>query len=110
AKDGVERFGGGLHADAFRKLTTLLRYIDGDYGDPSTFTTLRATLGDAKHPLHYLAIPPSMFETVVEQLGKTGSARGARVVIEKPFGHHLPSPHTLNRVLHSGFPEAAIFR
>ncbi len=110
ARDSLEKFGGGVDADAFRKLTGLLRYIDGDYGDPSTFTTLRQALGDAKHPLHYLAIPPSMFETVVEQLSKSGSGQGARVVIEKPFGHDLASAQDLNRVLHSGFPESAIFR
>jgi glucose-6-phosphate 1-dehydrogenase len=110
ARDSLEKFGGGVDEDAFQKLTGLLRYIDGDYGDPSTFTALRKVLGDAKHPLHYLAIPPSMFETVVEQLSKSGSAQGARVVIEKPFGRDLASAQELNRVLHSGFPESAIFR
>jgi glucose-6-phosphate 1-dehydrogenase len=79
-----------------------------DYADPRTFTALRQVLGDAKHPVHYLAIPPSMFETVVEQLSKSDSARGARVVIEKPFGRDLASARELNRVLHSGFPETAI--
>src|SRR6516225_7904576 len=91
AKDSLEKHGGGVDPDAFKKLSGLLRYIDGDYGDPATFTALRKALGDAKRPLHYLAIPPSMFETVVEQLDKTGSADNARVVVEKPFGRDLAS-------------------
>jgi glucose-6-phosphate 1-dehydrogenase len=61
-----------------------LRYIDGDYADPATFQLLRRELGDAKHPMHYLAIPPSLFEIVIHQLGESGCAKGARVVIEKP--------------------------
>jgi glucose-6-phosphate 1-dehydrogenase len=109
ARDSLEKHG-GVDPAAFEKLSGLLRYIDGDYGDPATFTALRKTLGEAKSPLHYLAIPPSMFETVVEQLEKTGSARNARVVIEKPFGRDLASAQELNRVLHSVFPEKSIFR
>ena len=110
AKDSLEKHGGGVDPDAFKKLSGLLRYIDGDYGDPATFAALRKALGDAKRPMHYLAIPPSMFETVVEQLAKTGSATNARVVIEKPFGRDLASAEELNRVLHSVFPEKSIFR
>jgi glucose-6-phosphate 1-dehydrogenase len=110
ARDSLEKHGGGVDPDAFAKLSSLLRYIDGDYGDVATFSTLRKTLGDAQRPLHYLAIPPSMFETVVEQLAKTGCAEGARVVIEKPFGRDLASAQELNRVLHSVFSEEAIFR
>jgi glucose-6-phosphate 1-dehydrogenase len=110
ARDSLEKHGGGVDPDAFRKLVELLRYIDGDYADPETFRTLRKTLGDAQRPVHYLAIPPSMFETVGEQLAKSGSATNARVVVEKPFGRDLDSARELNRVLHSVFPETAIFR
>ncbi len=110
ARDSLEQHGGGVDADAFRKLTGLLQYIDGDYGDQATFTALRRALGDAKRPVHYLAIPPSMFETVGEQLAKTGCAHQARVVVEKPFGRDLASAQELNRVLHSVFPETSIFR
>jgi glucose-6-phosphate 1-dehydrogenase len=110
ARDSLEKHGGGVDADAFRKLTGLLRYIDGDYNDPATFRSLRETLGGAQRPLHYLAIPPSMFETVGEQLSKSGCSKGARVVIEKPFGRDLASAQELNRVLHSVFEERAIFR
>src|SRR5262245_9458464 len=109
AQDSLEKHG-GVDPEAFRKLTSLLQYIDGDYADPATFTALRKALGDTKRPLHYLAIPPSMFETVGEQLAKSGCANQARVVIEKPFGRDLASARELNRVLHSVFPESAIFR
>ena len=101
---------GGVDEAAFGRLCEQLRYIDGDYGDPDTFDRLRAELGDARHPLHYLAIPPSLFATVVEQLGRSGSADGARVVVEKPFGRDLASARELNATLSSVFPEQAIFR
>jgi glucose-6-phosphate 1-dehydrogenase len=92
------------------KLTGLLRYVDGDYRESSTFQQLRKTLGDAARPLHYLAIPPSMFPVVVTQLGASSSAKGARVVVEKPFGRDLPSALALNHTLHEVFDESAIFR
>jgi glucose-6-phosphate 1-dehydrogenase len=110
AKDSLEHSGERIDPEVFGKLLGLLRYLDGDYNDAATFRKLRDVLGAARHPLHYLAIPPSMFETVGEQLAKSGCADGARVVIEKPFGRDLASAQELNRVLHSVFPEKAIFR
>jgi len=101
---------GGVDEAAFAKLLTLLKYVDGDYADLATFTTLRKELGDAKHPVHYLAIPPSMFPVVVEQLQTSGCSAGARVVIEKPFGHDLPSAEALNKTIHSVFDEQSVFR
>ncbi len=101
---------GGVNKDAFAKLMSLLSYVSGDYGDPGTYKKLKQTLGDAKHPLHYLAVPPSMFEPVIEGLAKSGCATGGRVVIEKPFGHDLASAQELNKVLLSAFPESGIFR
>ena len=95
---------------AFAKLCSLLRYIDGDYRDPATFAQLRQALGSAERPLHYLAIPPSMFATVAEGLAQAGCAKDARVVVEKPFGRDLASAQELNRTLHRFFPEPAIFR
>ncbi|HEX7289815.1 MAG TPA: glucose-6-phosphate dehydrogenase [Conexibacter sp.] len=102
---------GGVDADAFARLERQLRYVDGDYGDPATFDRLRAELGDARRPLHYLAIPPSLFGAVVEQLGRSGcAAKGARVVVEKPFGRDLASARALNATLAAVFPEASTFR
>ena len=101
---------GGIDEPAFKRLCDRLRYIDGDYEDPATFQSLRNELGDAQHPLHYLAIPPILFEKVVGQLGESGCARGARVIVEKPFGHDLASAKALNRVLKANFAEASIFR
>jgi glucose-6-phosphate 1-dehydrogenase len=109
AKASLEQHG-GIDSDAFQRLCSLLRYVDGDYADPATFAEVRKQLGSAKHPAHYLAIPPSLFETVVEQLVKSGSAQGARMIVEKPFGHDLASAQELNRILLSAFPESAIFR
>ena len=109
ARDSVERYG-GLDEDAFGRLTHLLRYIDGDYADPATFRRLRAELGQARRPTHYLAIPPSLFEAVVQQLGESGCARDARVVIEKPFGRDLATARTLNTVVHRSFSEENVFR
>lgn len=110
ARDSITEHGGGVDEAAFAKLIGLLRYIDGDYQDPNTFTVLRQTLGNAAHPTHYLAIPPSLFGTVVEALGKSNCAAGARVVIEKPFGHDLASAQQLNNTLHAVFNETEIFR
>lgn len=100
----------GVDDAAFEKLSSLLRYVDGDYQDPSTFELLRRALGAAERPLHYLAIPPSLFATVVEHLGRSGCARGGRVVAEKPFGRDLASAQALNRSLLAVFPEPAVFR
>jgi len=91
-------------------LIELLRYVDGDYNDRNTFVALRNALGKAQRPLHYLAIPPSMFATVAEHLSGTGGAEGARIVVEKPFGRDLASARALNRTLHEHFPESSIFR
>src|ERR1700674_598697 len=109
AHDSLENHG-GVDAEAFDKLSGLLRYVDGDYTDPATFRAIRNELHGAQCPAHYLAIPPLLFETVVEQLAKTGCAQGARVIVEKPFGHDLASAQGLNRILHAAFPESAIFR
>ncbi len=109
AKDSLTT-AGQFHQEDFAKLASKLRYVDGDYADPRTFAEVRTQLGGAERPLHYLAIPPSMFPTVVEQLAKAGLAKDARVVVEKPFGHDLASARKLNETLHAVFPEASIFR
>ena len=109
ARESVERHGGFDEA-VFAKLRERLRYISGDYGAPGTHTALRKELGDAAHPLHYLAIPPSLFTKVIEGLGQSGCARGARVVVEKPFGRDLPSAQALSATLHTVFDESCVFR
>jgi glucose-6-phosphate 1-dehydrogenase len=109
ARDSVEKHG-GLDEQAFAQLCALLRYVDGDYKAPATFAILRKELGTAQHPAHYLAIPPVMFGVVVEQLGKSGCARGARIIVEKPFGRDLSSARALNRILVGNFDEHAIYR
>ena len=90
AHDSVEEHG-GLQPAAFEQLCSLLRDVDGDYQDPTTFQSLRQELGSAQQPAYYLAIPPGLFGMVVEQLGKAGCTHGARVIVEKPFGHDLLS-------------------
>ena len=110
AKDSLEKHG-GLDPAAFEKLSGLLRYVDGDYNDPATFQAICKTLGSAHRPAFYLAIPPALFGTVVEQLGKSGClAHAARVIVEKPFGRDLASAKQLNGILLSSFDESRIFR
>jgi glucose-6-phosphate 1-dehydrogenase len=101
---------GGVDAAAFEKLTSRLRYVDGDYREPGTFEQLKQALGGAKRPLHYLAIPPSLFATVADGLSDAGLAENARVVVEKPFGRDLASARALNAELSRVFPESSIFR
>lgn len=108
-QDSLEKHG-GLDRAAFDKLCSLLRYIDGDYMDLETFRSIQRELGSAEHPAHYLAIPPSLFGHAVESLGQTGSAAGARVIVEKPFGHDLDSAQKLNQILLRTFKETDIFR
>ena len=113
AHDSIEEHGGGIdHKDAFDTLTKSMTYVDGDYRDGNTYTSLGSALSavKSKRSAHYLAIPPSLFPTVVEGLGKSGCAKDARVIVEKPFGRDLASAQELNRVLHSVFAESAIFR
>ena len=110
ARGSVEAHGGGVDPDAFAKLAGLFRYVGGDYNDPAIFDCLRESLGDARRPLHYLAIPPSAFPAVVQGLARSGCADGARVVLEKPFGRDLASARELNRTLHVAFDEADVFR
>lgn len=102
--------GSSIDEAAFEKLAAHLQYIDGDYNDPATFEQLKKLLGKAARPLHYLAIPPSLFGTVTKGLQQAGCANDARVVVEKPFGRDLASSQQLNRMLHEVFPEPAIFR
>lgn len=109
AKDSVEKHG-GIDPEGLAMLQEKLRYVDGDYADPATFAQVRKELGDAKHPLHYLAIPPSLFAEVIQQLKASGNADGARIVVEKPFGHDAESARELNRVIHCVFDERNIFR
>jgi glucose-6-phosphate 1-dehydrogenase len=108
-RDSLQQHG-GVEEAAFAKLAGLLQNIEGEYADPSTYERLRAALGGTKHPLHYLAIPPGMFATVADALAKAGAARGARVVLEKPFGRDLASAQELNQILHRHFPEACVLR
>ena len=108
-RDSLEKHG-GVDPAAFDRLCGLLRYVDGDYQDPATFQAVRKELGSAQRPAHYLAIPPTLFGLVVEQLARSGCARGARVIIEKPFGRDLTSAQALNQTLLATFDEHAIFR
>lgn len=106
----LKEHGGGVDEDAFAKLVERLEYIDGDYRNAETFQSLRKLLGDAQHPVHYLAIPPTMFPVVVEHLARSGAAKNARVIIEKPFGRDRESAKHLNQTLSQVFDESSIFR
>jgi glucose-6-phosphate 1-dehydrogenase len=110
ARESIQKYGGGIDEAAFAKLSDLLRFVSIDYRDQSAFETLRRELGDAIRTTYYLAIPPSMFPTVIGSLGKSGCSQGARVIVEKPFGRDLGSAQLLNRILHEVFDESSIFR
>lgn len=101
---------GGVDEAAFAKLSAQMQYVSGDYADPATYDAIKKALGPATHPLHYLAVPPSLFETVAAGLAKAGESQDTRVVIEKPFGHNLASARELNSTLEQYFPESGIFR
>jgi glucose-6-phosphate 1-dehydrogenase len=108
--DSIERAGGVDNKAALKTLLSRFKYVSGDYKDPATFAKIKAALNGAKRPAHYLAIPPSLFETVIENLGAAGLVKNARVIVEKPFGRDLASAKELNEVAHSVFPEDSIFR
>ena len=101
---------GVVDSEAFAALSSRLRYVDGDYREAATYERLCRELGEARRPLYYLAIPPSLFPTVVQHLAQTGCTEKAAVVVEKPFGRDLASARELNRVLRAVFPETSIFR
>ena len=109
-RDSLEASEDGVDEAAFARLSQLVRYVDGDYREPKTFAALRKALGDAAHPLHYLALPPSLFATVADQLRDSGCADGASVVVEKPFGRDLKSALELNDALHRTFAERSVYR
>lgn len=110
ARASVEASEAAMDEDAFARLAGLLRYVDGDYRERSTFESLRKELDGAERPLHYLAVPPSMFANVVDGLRGADCARGARIVVEKPFGRDLASARELNRTLAASFHESDVFR
>jgi glucose-6-phosphate 1-dehydrogenase len=108
--DSLERFGGIDNQRALHQLLSLLKYVSGDYDDPKTFDAIKSALDKARRPAHYLAIPPSLFETVIKGLGAANLAKHARVVVEKPFGRDLASARELNKVARTVFPEDSVFR
>jgi glucose-6-phosphate 1-dehydrogenase len=108
--EGKSRAARRIEPDVLASLASRLQYVDGNYSDDATYVSLRRVLADAQHPLHYLAIPPSMFETVAAGLARSGSAKGARIIVEKPFGRDLASAQSLDATLHQYFHESAIWR
>jgi glucose-6-phosphate 1-dehydrogenase len=109
ARASLEQFG-DFDSDVFARLSPLLRYIHGDYRDAATYDRLKAALAGATSPLHYLAVPPGIFAAVLQGLDQSSCAKGARVVVEKPFGRDFASAQALNATLHEVFPESAVFR
>ena len=108
--DGIKRSGGIDNKRALKQLLSLLKYVSGDYNDAKIFSSIKSALGSARRPAHYLAIPPSLFETVIQGLGAANLAKNARVIVEKPFGRDLASARDLNRAARAVFPEESIFR
>ncbi len=109
-RDSLEASDDGVDEEAFARLIELVQYVDGDYREAQTFAALRKALGSAKHPLHYLALPPSLFAAVAGSLRESGCADGASVVVEKPFGRDLKSALELNDALRRSFDERHVYR
>jgi glucose-6-phosphate 1-dehydrogenase len=110
ATNSIRHAGGIDNKRAYQHMLSSLQYVSGDYTDPATFAAIKQALGKSQRPAHYLAIPPALFETVIKNLGASGLAKNARVIVEKPFGRDLASAQELNAVAHSVFPEDSIFR
>ena len=110
AREGITTYGRGVDEEAFKKFANGFQYVDGDYGDASTFESLKKALGNAQRPIHYLAIPPVLFGVVTKGLKAAGCLENARVVVEKPFGRDLASAEELNMILHEVLDEKQVFR
>jgi len=110
ATESIEEQGGVDDPEALRRLLSRLAYVSGNYHEPGTFEALKKALGNARRPAYYLAIPPALFETMIQGLGASGLASQARVIVEKPFGRDLASARELNRIALTAFPEESIFR
>ncbi len=110
ARQAVEHADSACDRQALDRLLSLLQYFSGNYKDASTFDALKRALGPAQRPAHYLAVPPTLFPTVIRGLGAAGLAANARVIVEKPFGRDLASARKLNRTAREVFAEDAIFR
>jgi len=110
AREGITTYGRGVDEEAFKKFANCFQYVDGDYGDASTFESLKKALGNAQRPIHYLAIPPVLFGVVTKGLKAAGCLENARVVVEKPFGRDLASAEELNMILHEVLDEKQVFR
>ncbi|HET6147248.1 MAG TPA: glucose-6-phosphate dehydrogenase [Polyangia bacterium] len=110
AKESVKKHVDEVDKEVLARLLDRLRYVQGDYAEPATFKKLRAELGEGERPAHYLAVPPSLFATVVDRLGHSGCAKGGRLIVEKPFGRDLASARALNQAIHAVFDESAVFR
>ncbi len=110
AKEGLDEYDDHLDDDAWQKLKDLISYVSGDYREPDVFKALAESLKGKERPLYYLAIPPTLFDDVINGLSTAGCTANARVVVEKPFGRDLESAQDLNTCLHQAFPENAIYR
>lgn len=109
AKESIQKHG-QFDEESFQKFADLLGFVGGDYTDPETFQRIRKEIGEAKNPTHYLAIPPVLFPKIIQQLDQSGCAKGARVIVEKPFGTDFESARSLNKILLSKFSESSIYR
>ncbi len=109
-RESVMGAGGIDDKPAFDRMVALLRYVGGDYRDPATFAALKTGLAGSQRPAYYLAIPPSLFATVIRNLGTAGIAQDARLIVEKPFGRDLASAVELDAIAHAVFPQRSIFR
>jgi glucose-6-phosphate 1-dehydrogenase len=110
ARKAIEDTGEPVDEQVFERFAGRLSYLSGDFGDPATFQRVADAIGGATTPVFYLEIPPFLFGTVVKGLADAGLTKGARVVVEKPFGHDLDSARALNREVHAHIDESQLYR
>jgi len=110
AREAIQASGEQLDDEVFARLAARLSYVSGDFTDASTYERVGKAIGAARTPVFYLEIPPSLFGKVVAQLAGAGLTKTARVVVEKPFGHDLPSARALAAEIHEHIEESQLYR
>ena len=110
ARESIEGTGEPLDPEVFERFAARLSYVSGDFGDAETYKRVGAAIGDAHTPVFYLEIPPFLFGTVVKGLSDAGLTDGARIVVEKPFGHDAASAAALNAEMHEHIAESQLYR
>jgi len=110
ARECIEATGQTVDQEVFERFAARLSYVSGDFTDAETYKRVASAVGDVHTPVFYLEIPPFLFGPVIGQLRDAGLTDGARVVVEKPFGHDLESARALAATIHQYIDESQLYR